>query len=171
MRLFFALWPPAATVTALVDWAVQAQAVTGGKVTRAEAIHLTLVFLGEVGDGRVGDAIRAGRRIRAMPDALPIEQAKVWSHNSIVWVGPHQTPPALGSLAESLRAQLRTEGFAVEARPFAAHVTLIRKARRAARLPPLPALEWPVREFTLVRSEPSGQGSNYEIVERIALGD
>ena len=171
MRLFFALWPPAATITALVDWAGQAQAMTGGKVIRAEAIHLTLVFLGEVDDSRVGDAIRAGRRIRVKPDALPIEQAKVWSHNSIVWVGPHQTPPALGSLAESLRAQLRTEGFTIEPRPFAAHVTLIRKARRAARLPPLPALEWPVRELTLVRSQLSGRGSSYEIIDRIGLVD
>ena len=129
MRLFFALWPPAATLTALVDWAVQAQAVTGGKVTRAEAIHLTLVFLGEVGDGRVGDAIRAGRRIRVKPDALPIEQAKVWSHNSIVWVGPHQTPPALGSLAESLRAQLRTEGFAVDRKSTRLNSSHIQKSR------------------------------------------
>ncbi|MGH8676659.1 MAG: RNA 2',3'-cyclic phosphodiesterase [Burkholderiales bacterium] len=169
--MFFALWPPAATLTALVSWADQARPLTGGKVIRAEAIHLTLVFLGEVSEGRVGDAIRAGRRIRVKPDALPIEQAKVWSHNSIVCVGPHQTPRALGSLVESLRAQLQKEGFAVEQRPFAAHVTLIRKARRAARLPPLPALEWPVREFTLVRSSLSGRGSSYEVIDRIGLVD
>ena len=169
MRLFFALWPPAATVTALVGWAGQAQAVTGGKVIPAQAIHLTLVFLGEVSDGRVGDAIRAGRRIRAKPDALPIEQAKVWSHNSIVWVGPHKTPPALGSLVESLRAQLQTEGFAIEQRLFAAHVTLIRKARRAARLPPLPHVAWPVTDFALAYSTLSRHGSSYTIIDRIAL--
>ena len=169
MRLFFALWPPAATVAALAVWAGKAQAVTGGKPTRPEAIHLTLAFLGEVSESRIQDAIRAARNARGAPHALPIELAKVWAHNSIVWVGPERTPPALDALTRSLRAQLQAEGFAIESRPFAAHVTLVRKAHRAPRLPPLPRLEWPVEEFTLVRSQLLPKGSSYEIVERIGL--
>ena len=171
MRMFFALWPPAASVEALAAWARQAQPLTGGTLTRAETIHLTLAFLGELSEDRARDAVSAARRVHGEPHVLPIEDAKVWAHNSIVWVGPKQTPPALGLLAQSLRSELSSEGFAIETRPFAAHVTLIRKARRAARLPPLPDTEWPVTDFTLVRSRPSAEGSSYEIVERIALGD
>ena len=169
MRLFFALWPPAATAVTLAAWAGQAQALTSGKLTRSEAIHLTLAFLGEVSENRIQDAIRAARNVRGVPHALPIEQAKVWAHNSIVWVGPERTLPALDSLARSLRTQLQAEGFTIESKPFAAHVTLVRKAHRAARLPPLPALSWPVEEFTLVRSTRSAQGSSYEIIDRIGL--
>lgn len=169
MRLFFALWPPAATVAALAVWAGKAQAATGGKPTRPEAIHLTLAFLGEVSEGRVADAINAAKKVRGVPHALPIELAKVWAHNSIVWVGPERTPPDLDSLARSLRAELRAGGFAMESRPFAAHVTLVRKAHRAARLPPLPAVNWPVEELTLVRSKLLPNGSTYEIIERIGL--
>jgi 2'-5' RNA ligase len=171
VRAFFALWPPVATAAALAAWAGQAQKRTGGNLTRSESIHLTLAFLGEVADDRVADAITAANKVRGAPHALPIEQAKVWAHNSIVWVGPERTPPDLDLLARALRTELGKEGFVIETRPFAAHVSLIRKARRAGRLPPLPQLDWPVRDFTLVRSRPSAQGSSYEVVERIGLVD
>ena len=169
MRLFFALWPPAATVTALAEWAAQVQVLTGGRVTRAESIHLTLAFLGDGAEERVAGALRAARSVRGARHQLPIEQAKRWSHNDVVWVGPTKIPPALAALAQSLRTELDKEGFALEARPFAAHVTLIRKARPAAELPPLPRVVWPVSEFTLVHSTLSRHGSSYSIVDRIAL--
>ena len=57
----------------------------------------------------------------------------------------------------------------LETRAFQAHVTLIRKAREPRELPPLPAIEWPVGEFVLVRSALSREGSSYETIERFAL--
>jgi RNA 2',3'-cyclic 3'-phosphodiesterase len=169
VRLFFALWPPAATVAALAAWTAQVQKATGGRVTRPESIHLTLAFLGEVADDRVGDAVKAARSVRGERHTLPIERAKVWAHNNIAWVGPERTPPGLESLVRSLHESLRTHGFTIESRPFAAHITLIRKARKAPRLPPPPAVHWPVDEFTLVRSRLSPGGSGYEIADRFRL--
>ena len=169
MRLFFAIWPPAATVAALAAWAAQARILTGGRLTRSESIHLTLAFLGEVAEARIDDAIRAARSVRGTRHALPIELAKVWTHNRVGWVGPARTPVALQDLTDSLREKLLAEGFAIESRPFAAHVTLLRKARDASGLPPLPAVQWPVDEFTLVRSRLSQKGSGYEVVARFAL--
>ena len=169
MRLFFALWPAAAAVAALAAWAEQAQKQTGGRVTRPESIHLTLAFLGEVTEERVENAIRAAQSVRGERHTLPIEHAKRWSHNDVIWVGPTEIPRALAALAQSLRTALEKEGFVLEARPFAAHVTLIRKARRAAALPPFPRAAWPVTEFTLVSSMLSRHGSSYSIVDRIAL--
>ncbi len=171
MRIFFALWPPAATVAALCAWAKEAQVLTGGRVTRPESIHLTLAFLGEVVQERAEDAIRAARSVRGARHALPIEQAKVWTHNRVGWVGPERTPAALVRLTHSLRENLLAEGFAIEERPFAAHVTLLRKVGKASRLPPLPAVEWPVDEFTLVHSRLSQKGSLYEVLARFALLD
>ncbi len=170
MRLFFALWPPAATVAALAAWAEEAQKQTGGRLTRPESIHLTLAFLGEVAEERVENAIRAAKSVRGERHALPIEHARVWSHNHVAWVGPKQTPAALESVVQSLRAQLRSEGFVLESRPFAAHLTLVRKAKRPTRLPPLPQVEWPVDEFTLVRSSLSRNGSTYEVIARFPIG-
>ena len=86
----------------------------------------------------------------------------------MVWVAPKQTPPALAALHEKLAMELYREEFILERRPFAAHVTLIRDARRAP-LPPLPSVEWPVHEFLLMRSSVSSRGATYEPLERFTL--
>jgi 2'-5' RNA ligase len=165
MRIFFAVWPPAEAARALAHWARAAQRLTGGNTTAEEKIHLTLAFLGDSDPQR---AQAAARRVAARTHELPIEQARYWRENNIVWAGPRETPPALKALFESLSKELQREQFILEPRPFAAHVTLIRKARRA-KLPPPPALDWPVREFLLVRSSLSSKGSTYEPLERFAL--
>jgi 2'-5' RNA ligase len=165
MRLFFALWPPAETADALAAWAHAAQRLTGGRPTDAAKIHLTLAFLGDADPRR---AVIAARRAAGAVHDLPIEHARHWRENNIVWAGPRETPLALAALFKSLSLELYREEFILERRPFAGHVTLIRKAR-AARLPPLPAVEWPVREFLLVRSSLSSKGSTYEPLERFAL--
>jgi 2'-5' RNA ligase len=165
MRIFFALWPPAAAAGALAQWAREARRGTGGKTIDAPKIHLTLAFLGEADPGK---AIRAARKVQSAAHSLPIEEARYWRESRIVWAGPRETPAPLKALFESLSMELFREEFILERRPFAAHVTLIRKAR-AARLPPLPALEWPVNEFLLVRSSLSSAGSTYEPLERFAL--
>lgn len=164
-RIFFAVWPPAAAAHALAQWAREAQRSTGGRATEESKIHLTLVFLGAADPGK---AIRAAGRAQGVAHSLPIEQAKHWPRNDIVWAGPRETPSPLLDLFRKLEFELYKDDFALERRPFAAHVTLIRKAR-AASLPPLPALDWPVREFMLVRSALSSKGSTYEPLERFSL--
>lgn len=165
MRLFFALWPPAETARTLAGWAREAQRETGGRTIDEAKIHLTLAFLGEADPQK---AVQAAQKVQAIQHTLPLEQARYWRESNIVWAGPRETPPALKELFESLSLELYREQFILERRPFAAHVTLIRKAR-AAKLPPLPAVEWPVREFLLVRSSLSSSGSVYEPLERFAL--
>jgi 2'-5' RNA ligase len=169
MRLFFALWPAQKAASALHDWARQTSLQTGGRVTRAETIHLTLAFVGEVEARGIQSLLHAGRATVGKAHSLPIEQARYWKHNRIVWVGPNETPAPLAALAAELKSLLTGEGFALEERAFAAHITLIRKARAPRALPPLPALAWPVEEFVLVRSQLSNEGSSYQVLERFAL--
>lgn len=162
MRLFFAAWPPHETAAALAQWAGRLE----GRATPAEKIHLTLAFLGAAQPDK---ALAAARRVQGRAHGLPIEVAKYWKHNRIVWAGPRATPPELAALADALHFELYRAGFILERRPFAAHVTLLRQAPRPAVLPPLPAVEWPIRDLTLVRSTVSAQGSAYDIVERFPL--
>ena len=163
MRLFFALWPPGATAHALADWADLAQRATSGRRTAEGNIHLTLAFLGQADPQK---AIAAARRVKGPAPGLPIEEARYI--NRMVWVAPKQTPPAVAALHEKLAMELYREEFILERRPFAAHVTLIRDARRAP-LPPLPSVEWPVHEFLLMRSSVSSRGATYEPLERFTL--
>jgi 2'-5' RNA ligase len=162
MRIFFALWPPAPTARALGEWAKAAQRSCGGNPVTEDKIHLTLCFLGGAEPEK---ALRGARKVRAPSHSLPIEEARYWRDNRIVWAGPREAPAALLDLFKQLEFELYREQFALERRPFAAHVTLIRKAR-AAPLPPLPAVRWPVEEFALVRSKLSSAGSAYETLER-----
>lgn len=135
-------------------------------MVRTENIHLTLAFLGEA---EPAGAIAAARAVRGARHALPIEEARYWKENAILWAGPNATPAQLKALVDSLHQALRRASFTLEERPFAAHVTLLRKANRPRSLPPLPRVEWPVDEFLLVRSSASSEGSTYEPVERFSL--
>ena len=167
MRLFISLWPPREAAEALHAWALQACRTTGGRATRAESIHLTLAFLGEIGEERLVEL--KGLRPAGDAHSLRIEQARHWARKRIVWAGPGQTPAALRVLAGSLVAQLAQRNFVTVARPFAAHVTLIRRTEGTGDLPALPEVDWPVRDFLLVRSQLSSEGPRYEVLERFAL--
>jgi len=162
VRFFFAVWPPAETAARLEAWA----AAMEGRRTPAAKIHLTLAFLGAVSPDQ---ALAAARGVKGRCHAIPIEKAHYWRHNRVLWVGPRETPPELKALVEALHGKLERAGYVLERRPFAAHVTLARDGRAPANLPPPPAVEWPVNEFTLVQSVISSKGSVYEIVERFQL--
>jgi RNA 2',3'-cyclic 3'-phosphodiesterase len=162
VRLFFAIWPPPASAAALEQWARGCQ----GRVVPAPKIHLTLAFLGQTDPA---PASSAARRVRGTAHELPLEQAGYWRHNQILWAGPHKTPQALLELVTQLHSNLRKEGFVLEERPFAAHVTLLRKASQPRASPDLPLVEWPVGEFVLVRSSVSSRGSSYDVIEHFPL--
>ena len=166
MRLFFALWPPAETARALAGWAAEVRQGSGGRASAEDTIHLTLAFLGEADPVRAREAARAvgGSRFQ-----LPIDAAKYWKHNRIVWAGPSQMPAELQALVRRLHDALKQGGFVLEDRPFAAHISLIRKANPPMPIPPLPSVAWPADEFVLVRSVATPSGSRYEPVERFPL--
>lgn len=159
MRLFFALWPPRETALALHEWAKGLE----GRATPVDKIHLTLAFLGGVEPAKLA---AAAKKVQAQAFELPVDTAKYWRDNHIVWVGPREMPEGLRVLVERLHFALYRAEFILERRAFAAHVTLLRKARKPAAIEPLPKLEWPVREFALVNSA----GGAYKVVERFALG-
>lgn len=166
MRLFFALWPAAQAARALGQWAQSVQEGCGGRATPERNIHLTLAFLGDADRAR---ASAAGRVVEAARFELPVDAARYWPHNRIVWIGPERIPDGLAGLVGQLHGALRKEGFVLEDRPFAAHITLLRKAGRPASIPELPRISWPVEEFVLVRSRPASGGSEYEAIERFPL--
>ena len=166
MRLFFALWPPRETAQALGRWAEEVTRESRGKQTAVENIHLTLAFLGEADPAK---AFNVAQRVPGARHALPIDHAHYWQHNRVVWVGPQTMPAPLAALVNQLHGSLREHGFVLEDRPFAAHITLLRKAKPPKSLPPLPRVEWPVNEMLLVRSRTSPKGSTYEPLERFPL--
>lgn len=171
LRLFFALWPPVEVAQALHAWALAAQSLTGGRVTRLETIHLTLAFLGDVPGPRVAALIECARRVRGRPFELVLDHARRWQKNGIVWAGPCETPEGLRDLAAQLAAALGEGGFRTEAREFKAHVSLVRRSEHERALPAFAPLAWRAEEFVLVRSTLSAAGPAYATLARLSLGE
>jgi RNA 2',3'-cyclic 3'-phosphodiesterase len=168
-RCFFALWPAAAVRDALAQWTQGARKECGGRATAAEKIHLTLAFLGNVERSRIDELRAAAAVIAGERFTLALDQAGYWRHNRIVWAGATEVPPALTMLVSALGERVKGLGYRLEERPYAAHITLLRNARRGAS-PALPLLRWAADEFTLVESKLGERGSRYVIVDRWPLG-
>ena len=164
MRLFFALWPDDGVRAQLAELGASLAARAGGRAVPAAKLHLTLSFLGEVPDARVPRALEAAGSVRGAPFELAIEAAGSFRDARVAWAGPSRMPPALAALQSSLELELASAGFAPEARPFAAHVTLARGIAKPLPRETMSPIGWRVREFVLVRSE-TGRGS-YVVMER-----
>ena len=145
MRLFVALNLPPAVREAL--WAATTPLRELGlpvNWVRGDGIHLTLKFLGEVGDDREAEVAaalgRAAAGARTLPLALEGFGAFPDFHRPrVVWAGI--TPePGLEILQHRVEQEFAPLGFPTEARPFRPHVTLGR-ARREARPRDLAGLE------------------------------
>lgn len=169
-RLFFALWPDAAVAASLHELAQALQRACGGRATRRDSLHLTLAFLGGVPTSRLADAEAAADAVLADRFVLDLDRVACWKHNRIVWAGCSAMPPALGDVAAQLATNLRAAGFSLDARPFAVHASLVRKANCGAPLPPLDAaIAWRAIDFALVESHAEPGGSRYQVVRRWTL--
>lgn len=163
VRLFTALWPDERLRGAIAAWQDEWQWPRQAARVKAEGLHLTLHFLGDVAAPRVAEIAR-GLRAPAEPFELSLGQGEVWP-NGVAVLRPLATPPALQRLHATLAEAIARLQVPVDPRPYKPHVTLARRAH-AARAPQCgPDLAWPVRDgYVLVRSLPAGGG--YEVIER-----
>ena len=165
-RLFFALWPEPQVQAALAELGRGLQHGLGGKPVRQESIHLTLAFLGDVAVEKMSDVEAAAARAAFEPFSFTLDAAGCWKHNGIAWIGPSVTPQPLLELAGSLAGALLDAGFHVDGRPYAAHVTVLRKARCKPLDLTIAPVHWLASEFVLVRSELNAEGSRYSVFGR-----
>ena len=138
---------------------------------RAEGLHATLVFLGDVAVGRLEALQLAAQEVSAPAFSLVLDEAHYWGHNHIAFAAPGHVAPALLELVHKLEQSLLRHHFTFDERGFKAHVTLLRKARWSdAPLPLMPVVVWQVRDFVLVQSLGDEQGSRYKVLARFPLG-
>jgi 2'-5' RNA ligase len=166
LRLFFALWPDDPTRERLADWTRAIHRESGGRAMRPENVHLTLAFLGNTDPAARPAVEAAAARVTPRAFTLRIDEAGYWRHNQIAWAGAHEVPPELAALVADLRAALLEARVPFDAKPFVAHLTLIRKARPGFRMPRFVPIDWLVRDFVLVQSVTGPDGSRYEVAKR-----
>jgi 2'-5' RNA ligase len=150
-------------------------------------IHLTLRFLGEIGEAEArlaGEALEAAAS-GARAFELPLERFGVFPHlrsPSVLWAGPRQSPQPLEEFVERLFARLDAAGFPPEERPFRSHLTIGRrriKSRSPAGLEGeldaaerrwlSPPLQLRMSEAVLFRSALRPGGAIYTPIRRSAL--
>jgi 2'-5' RNA ligase len=158
----------------------------GLRWVRPEGIHLTLKFLGEVGDAGVM-ALRSCLRA-ALPGSLPAFSVQVAGMGTfpegvrpkprVLWIGIVDAAGHLRRLQEMVEDSCAAAGHAREKKAFSPHLTLARvgdggpppglgKAvldHRATDLGPVP-----VSGITLFQSILGPQGATYNALERFAL--
>ena len=157
-RLFFALWPDGPAVEALAALARDLATASGGKPVPPAKIHLTLAFLGDVDEQRVGEAIRAPEGERAPAFEMSLDSVGSFRGARVAWAGCRKVPAALADLQSGLAGALASLGFALDERPYTPHVTLARKIVRPIPPGPAGAIRWRATQLALVRSE-LGKGS------------
>ncbi len=163
-RVFFALWPNQVVRAALAELSRQVHSYCGGRSADAASLHMTLAFLGAVPEKRI-DALRAmASEVRFARFTLELDSVGCWRHNHIAWIAPQTASPGLSDLVAKLEAQLAVSGFTFDQRPFAPHVTLVRKADCKSGLPSCAAPGWQIEEFVLVESAIGHPGTAYRII-------
>lgn len=148
---------------------------------RAENIHLTLKFLGEIDPEAVAAASTAMKAAGESHRPFTLAASGVGVFPSIrkarvLWAGLSEGVPELIDLQQDLDVALAADGFEREQRPFRGHLTMarFRKSVHPAKLET--ALreaagelfgQWTVEELVLFRSELTPAGPIYT---RLAAG-
>lgn len=166
-------------IARLKEAAPDAQASWG----RANSIHLTLKFLGDIPQASVHNLSEAASQAVAglEPFTIRLEQTGVFpSHGSprVLWIGVNDFEGKLRKLQMRLEDQAERLGFQKEARTFHPHITLarLRKPHQHARslasvhkATQFEPAEVAVAELLVIRSELSSEGSRYSTISRHRL--
>lgn len=168
-RLFFALWPAAEQQQAWAGAACKWLPPGSGRLIVADNLHLTLLFAGEVTAEQRRCLEQMADAIRIPSFSLRFDRAGYWHRPEVAWFGCSQMPAPLLDLARALNRGGKSCGIAVDDRPYAAHLTVARKVRRAPPPAKPEVAEWPVDRFVLVRSRLTPKGSLYEVVRSWSL--
>lgn len=145
---------------------------------RADELHVTLHFLGEVPDSRLQDLRSSLRQLRAASFTLRFCGAGRFGSNNrseILWAGVVQNP-LLVELHTLIGHCLQTLNMAVEDRPYSPHLTIARMKTRSPeiaeqfiRMNSTFQRTMPVDQFCLFRSCPNTSGCRYQIIESFPL--
>lgn len=168
-RVFFALWPDEVVREQFMQWAKLLHETCGGSITRPANLHITLAFLGDVAVSRLGELKLLAAKLGGLAFNLSFTAPAYWRHNRIVWAPADATPQALSDLVKEIERSLQTAGFSFDERPYAPHLTLLRKARWDPPARTLKNINWEINEYVLVRSNRTENGSDYEVLGRWPL--
>jgi RNA 2',3'-cyclic 3'-phosphodiesterase len=136
----------------------------GGRALAWVDLHVTLCFLGAVGEAQIAALCERASQIRAPSFELLFDRLEFWREARILAATAARVPPAGVALAETLATAARELGLAPDARAWRPHLTLVRGATAArlgadvdAAASPALQLLLPASRFYLAQSQELGQ--------------
>lgn len=175
MRTFVALELPEEFEDEVADLARQLSGMLKGRFMRRETYHVTLAFLGEIGEADSRETIAALDGVTRSCGSVVLRPTGLGTfgkpHDCTLWLGLEQADELM-ALADELRACLDERGISYDRKPFRPHITL---ARRAV-LPkaPLDGLVFPAlataSRLTLFKSILTQEGATYKPLYSAELG-
>jgi len=166
-RLFFALWPNPDIQAELTESAKDTLHHSCRRVSDKN-IHLTVAFLGDVGERVQSTLINKVGNIRASDIALNIDQQGWWRQPKICWVGPSRVPSALFRLNDAISQITQELKLPADNKPFKPHITLARKVNRPVKFD-FKSIHWKVKEFCLIESITHPGEVEYKIIQQWPL--
>ena len=166
MRCFLAAWPDAAARQRCgeLTQALRPHA-DHGRVMRAENLHLTLAFIGDLADARGAEVATACAARPPTGCDWALTEIGFFARPRVLWAGGPLSAE-LEAIASSARALLDRMQVAYDRKPFVPHVTLLRDVRRFdGPREIVPPIAWPIREVALFRSGRDETGARYFRVE------
>jgi len=153
---------------------------------RVDSIHLTLKFLGDIEQGRVGNILHVLEEVGRdyEPFSIDVKGFGVFPNlraPRVLWMGLADQADVLIRLAGSIDAALAPLGFQIEPKPYSPHLTLARVKEQA----PIIANALtdsgvmrdvtsrgtlPVQAMALMKSELTPSGSVYSRLGVVTLG-
>jgi len=194
MRAFFAVDLPGDLAAAAADAQAAFEGADGLRFVDPEQTHVTLKFLGEIGEGddtdtddttpALDDVIAAGERAVETAGVGPFECAvrgfgafPSLDYISVVWAGIEAGSAELTALHEALEAETTALGVDPEDHAFTPHVTLARVndgrgkelVREAVRKCDPDIGRFEAENVRLVKSTLTSDGPEYETVASFGL--
>jgi RNA 2',3'-cyclic 3'-phosphodiesterase len=171
LRLFLALRLPAEVRDRLAAWAEE-HAADAGRLVRAEDLHVTLAFLGARPAAELDAIVAALRETAAGTGRIELAPAGWRETRSVGMVRLDDADGAAGRVAAELHDRLEALGaYRREARPWLAHVTVVRFRERPSLRPPLPEVEpFAPSDASVYLSRLHPSGARYEVLASTPLG-
>jgi 2'-5' RNA ligase len=184
MRLFVSIDVPDEFAEAVADLQAEFADASGLNVTDPEGVHVTLKFLGAVGEERLPELERA---LATAVDEAGVSPFEVefgglgvfpsLDYISVVWLGVRDGDEEMTRLHEAIERRTVELGFEPEDHEFTPHVTLARMehaggkelVRRFVRERDPTVGRSTVEDVRLTESDLGHEGPTYSTVERFPL--
>lgn len=183
VRVFFAIALPDTVKEALTHYMAVLKKQSKTSMIRwshPDNLHITLQFLPEVQSqdlDKMMASVRAALHSNPLPLTFTLGRLQIFPdpYRPRVIVMDINPQAALASLSSDIGQGIVKSGYAIEDRPYRAHMTLARiKQPKGLNLGFLAEVEAPVlspltvHEVVLFRSEPQPEGSRYTPLDRIS---